>query len=133
MALIEWKDSFSTGNRSIDHEHRGMIGLINELYEALRSDPSPEAVAAFLGEIHARISAHFALEERIMRERKYDARAEHKADHEALLDEILDIMENQESAAPGAIDERLAGDLERWFGNHFRTHDARLHRMIDPE
>ena len=30
----------------------------------------------------------------------------------------------------GSYDEaRLSAELERWFSEHFRTHDARLHRQ----
>jgi hemerythrin len=49
-------------------------------------------------------SAHFALEERFMREHGYDQLALHKADHERLLDEIREIMDDirmiGRSAAP---------------------------------
>jgi len=44
-----------------------------------------------------------------------------------LLDELRDIMDAVED--DGSYDEsRLADDLERWFTEHFKTHDARLHR-----
>jgi len=62
-----------------------------------------------------------------MRESSYPALAEHKEDHETLLDELRDIMDAVED--DGSYDEsRLADDLERWFAEHFKTHDARLHR-----
>jgi hemerythrin len=71
MALLEWKPEFSVGNASIDHEHEHMIQAINDLYEQLSEPVDAESVEAVLGEIHADISAHFALEERLMREADY--------------------------------------------------------------
>ena len=69
MALIEWRDEFSTGDPAVDHEHRELVELINELHGKLSSgDHSTEAVENFLGEIYLKITAHFALEERMMRE-----------------------------------------------------------------
>ena len=128
MSLIEWKDEFSVGVPDVDHEHRELIALINDLHEAVSKGDSDYTIMDFLGEIYAHVAAHFALEEKIMRERKYDRYAEHKADHEALLDELRDIMDEVEDE--GHYDEaRLSRKLEAWFTDHFRTHDAKLHRL----
>ena len=96
MALIEWQERFRIGIESVDYEHQEMIALLNELYEGLTQDTGEPDVVAFLGEVYARISAHFALEEREMKQRRYDQYAEHKASHEELLDEIRDIMDDYE-------------------------------------
>lgn len=129
MALIEWKPEFAVGVTEVDYEHRQMIDMINALAARLDDGECGSLVEDVLGEIHARISAHFALEERIMRERRYDGYAEHKADHERLLDDIRDIMDEHAGYEP-FDSRRLAARLEAWFGVHFRTHDARLHRRL---
>ena len=91
----------------------------------LGSQPTNAQIGEMLGEIFAQISAHFALEEKFMRETQYDAFEAHKRDHEALLDELRDIMDRVEDDSYD--EERLANELEHWFSEHFRTHDARLH------
>lgn len=127
MTLIDWKDEFSLGVASVDHEHSELIALINTLYLAAESGCSQDEVVESLGEIYAQIAAHFALEEKFMRDNAYGAYAEHKTDHEALLDQLRDIMDRVED--DGRYDkDRLSRELEQWFTNHFRTHDARLHR-----
>lgn len=129
MTLLHWQDNFAIGIAEVDHEHRELIGLINALHAALGAERSGERVEAFLGEIYTDIAAHFALEERVMRERRYDALADHKADHERLLDQLRDMMDAQ---ADGSVleDARFAGELAEWFSGHFRTHDARFHRSL---
>jgi hemerythrin len=130
MSLIEWKSEYSVGVPSIDHEHQELIELINTLNDQAREGASYDKVSEALGEIFAQISAHFALEEKIMRESRYDGYSEHKDSHEDLLDEIRDIMDRVDY--DGSYDEqRLSEELEHWFGEHFRTHDARLHRQFD--
>ena len=129
MALIEWRDEFSVGVPDVDHEHQELIGLINELHAAISSNDNAYSVMDFLGEIYAHVSAHFALEEKIMRERKYDHYAEHKADHEDLLDELRDIMDDYEENAWFSDDE-FALAVGKWFSEHFRTRDARLHKHL---
>ncbi|HSR72736.1 MAG TPA: bacteriohemerythrin [Kiloniellales bacterium] len=134
MALIEWRETFKVGVPSVDHEHEELIALLNRLHEQLKSREEAagdkETVLRFLGEVHAGIAAHFALEEQIMRECGYDQYADHKADHERLLDEIREIMDRYEAAADTDYEGELSQHLRDWFTVHFRTKDARLHRMI---
>jgi hemerythrin len=106
-----------------------MIALINELDEAMQDDASQATVVEALGEIYARISAHFALEEKTMRDARYSQLAEHKQDHEQLLDELLDVIDSVDDE--GRYDRAdLSRSLDRWFSDHFRTHDARLHHEL---
>jgi hemerythrin-like metal-binding protein len=129
VTLLDWRDEYRIGVPDVDHEHRTLIGLINELHASLGTDRSIERVDAFLGEIYARISAHFALEERQMQASGYAQFAPHKADHERLLDDLRDIMD--EVAARDVLDdETLSARLSAWFSEHFRTHDARLHDAL---
>ena len=130
MALIEWQERFRIGIPSVDYEHQELIGLLNELYEGLTQEAGAGAIIDFLGELYARISAHFALEERVMKQHGYDQLAEHKADHEELLDQIREIMDDYEMDQGDISIEAFAGRLENWFGNHFQTHDARLHKAM---
>ena len=127
MSLIEWRDEFSVGVASVDLEHRDLIDLINDLHGMMGKGASQEQVTAALGEIYAQISAHFALEEKLMRDTRYESYADHKEDHESLLDELRDIMDRVDD--DGSYEEqRLSGELETWFTEHFKTHDAKLHQ-----
>lgn len=129
MSIIEWKDDYATGIASVDHEHKELIELINTLHGQMQGEVSRVQVMEALGEIFAQISAHFALEEKIMQEKHYRAFAEHKLDHETLLDELLDIMDSVDDDGQFSADE-LSVDLDRWFSDHFRTHDAKLHKLL---
>ena len=130
MALIEWRDEFKVGVASVDYEHQTMIALLNELHAKLEVDADKDTVMCFLGEVLAKISAHFALEEQTMRERGYDEYEDHKTDHEHLLDEIRDIMDRFEAGTDLEYEGTLAARLRDWFTLHFKTKDARLHKML---
>jgi hemerythrin-like metal-binding protein len=130
VSPIAWRDEFAIGLPDVDHEHRELIAMINAVSGSLGPETGAPRIVAALGEIHARIAAHFALEEREMRRLKYVAIGAHKSDHERLLDDILDIMADVESPAgydPAAFEQRLS----RWFTEHFRTHDALLHHWLE--
>ena len=130
MALLEWKDRYALGIPDVDYEHRALIALINTLHERLEAGEPATSISAFFGDLYAEIAAHFALEERIMRERGYPSYEPHKADHERLLDQIRDIMDDYESGHDRAYRLRLGPQLDRWFTRHFQTMDAALHQSM---
>lgn len=126
MTLLKWKPAYSLAIPSVDLEHRQMIALINQCYARMGSNADAESIEQFLGEIHSGISAHFALEEQIMRNATYPEFGAHKEDHENLLDEIRDLMDqfvDDPKAGLIVLQERLSD----WFERHFSTFDARLH------
>lgn len=129
MPLIEWKDDYRTGSPAVDHEHERLVGLINSLHDNLDS-ASADDVKAFLGEIHDVISSHFALEEKKMSDSGYAEYWPHKDEHEHLLDDIREIMDNYDQGRYATFERELARHLDEWFSNHFRTMDRRLHGQI---
>lgn len=127
MSMLRWRDNFEVGIAELDHEHRELLALINESLEHARENSDIDHVLEALGEIFEAISSHFALEEKMMRDSHYPAYGDHKEDHQTLLDDLRDIMDDVED--DGAFDEtQLNIDLNRWFSDHFETHDAKLHR-----
>jgi hemerythrin len=129
MTLLRWKDDYSVGIEAVDHEHRELIDLINRLHDELDSPGAKLTVPAFFGDLLRGISAHFALEEKIMRDEAYDKLGPHKADHERLLEDLCEIMHAFEHSEE--IDRiELSQRLDAWFSHHFRTHDAKLHREL---
>lgn len=130
MELLSWKSAYSVGIESVDHEHQEMIGMINALYKELQGKKDAQSIENFLGDIHMTISAHFALEERVMRQSEYGEYAAHKEDHEELLDQIRELMDEYATDAEQGLT-LLQERLSDWFAVHFSTFDARLHGELD--
>ena len=130
MALLTWKSEYSVGVEAVDFEHREMIELINELYDEMSDKKDPESIENFLGDIHMTISAHFALEERVMQRSNYSEYEAHKDDHEELLDQIRDLMDSFDLDPDSGLS-LLQERLSDWFASHFSTFDARLHGELD--
>jgi hemerythrin len=126
MSLIEWNDEFNLGIEAIDSEHRALVELINALHDAMSAGAERADIVAGLSAIYTLVSEHFAREEALMRESRYMAYAEHKEDHEVLLDDLREILDDVRADGEYA-EGRLSADLQYWFSDHFSTHDARLH------
>lgn len=126
MSVLQWRSEFGVGIRIVDHDHRELISGIRDRQEQLVNCSDPDKLVEILGIIYAEIAAHFAHEEKLMEQMRYPAFADHKEDHETLLDDLREIMVGVEDE--GVLDEvQLTDDLDRWFSDHFRTHDAKLH------
>ncbi len=131
MAPIEWKPEYSVGDPAVDHEHRKLIDLVNRTAGAILDRQSDSDIERGFGDLLLAISSHFALEERQMRQARYDELPDHKADHERLLDELRDLMDAA-GETPEESADHLISALEAWFAEHFRVHDSRLHRRLGP-
>lgn len=131
MAEILWRKEFSVGDPAVDHEHRELIELVNKAARGIGEGAPAAVVEDSFGDLLRAISGHFAHEERQMQRAGYDAYAAHKADHERLIDQLRDMMDDA-GVAPEATAEALVSALEDWFRGHFATHDARLHGALGP-
>jgi len=129
MPLLNWKPEFSVGVESVDFEHEQMINLINEIYDEMKARKDADSIEQFMGDVHFAISAHFALEEKLMREAAYPEYEAHKEEHEELLDQIRDLMD-QFAFDPNRGFDLLQDSLSDWFEKHFSTFDARLHGQL---
>jgi len=129
MKFLEWNAEFSVGVASVDHEHRQLIELIGGFQHKIQEDSSIDSKLEYLGEAYAQISAHFALEEKLMRDFQYERYQDHKSDHEKLLDQLRDIMDATEDDRE--IDnDALGAALETWFSGHFQDMDSHLHGKL---
>ena len=129
MSLLEWKSEFSVGIASMDFEHQEMIKMINEFYDEMIQHKDADSIEQFLGDIHAAINAHFALEERLMIDADFVEYEAHKNDHEELLDQIRGMMDEfRKDPESGFV--LLRENLANWFERHFASFDARLHGQM---
>ena len=114
MPYLDWDPAYDTGIAGIDYEHRRLVGFLNDIHEAIAKGADPHGIAATLGDFHALASAHFALEERIMRDQKYPGLEGRRDTHERLLDRVREIMDAYETGA-FRVGEALPATLKEWL------------------
>ncbi|MCR4378118.1 MAG: hemerythrin family protein [Rhodospirillales bacterium] len=127
MKLIKWNETMRLGVPEVDFEHEELIGVINALGDLLQAGNSPDTIQLLLGKIHAQIEGHFALEEKIMRDRGFVGYEAHKEDHDRLLEQIRDIMTEAKTLDEPTLRDNLAERLNAWFSDHFSTLDRSFH------
>jgi hemerythrin len=126
MALLEWKDDYLLGLESLDFEHEDLFKCINDLHEQCRIQDEGVEVEDCLGQLYARLAAHFALEEHAMSEMKnphYDA---HKAEHDQFLEEVTEMVSGFGTNPGEEHVEAFAIRVKEWIVHHITTTDRQL-------
>jgi hemerythrin-like metal-binding protein len=126
MALFEWKDEYLLGLESLDFEHKDLFQCINDLYEQCGIQAEGDELEDCLGQLHARLAAHFALEESAMREMKNPHYEAHKAEHDRFLEEVTEVVASFRSDSGGEHVEAFAIRVKEWILTHITTTDRQL-------
>ncbi|WP_139370463.1 bacteriohemerythrin, partial [Xanthomonas axonopodis] len=80
MALLVWQDDLNTGIEVIDHQHRRIVDMINQLHVA-QTSLQQLAVAEVIDELIDYTLSHFAFEEELMQEAGYPFSQAHQRVH----------------------------------------------------
>jgi methyl-accepting chemotaxis protein/hemerythrin len=121
--LIDWSDTYSVGVASMDEEHQRLIGIINNLNNAMHSGHGREAIGTILDELISYTKNHFSHEERLMRESGYPDYDEQKRAHEALVNKVMEAQTNYRAGT--ALSQEVMGFLINWLVNHIQGMDKR--------
>jgi len=73
----------------IEHQHRELVSLLNELNEAIRNLESREIIYRMMDEVIAYTRLHFSTEEQLMVQSGYPDIEWHKDQHKQLLEDTL--------------------------------------------
>lgn len=129
MSLTSLKNGLRTGIDGLDYEHRKLVGAMEAISDSFDRAVIAQEVSDLFGDIHATASAHFALEESLMRKKKYAFYEAHKADHERLLDKIRVMMEAYEDGVCMDCGKSLSVCLETWLAGHVKNADTGLRTL----
>ncbi|MDJ0958054.1 MAG: bacteriohemerythrin [Arenicellales bacterium] len=128
--LFKWDDSFLIGIEELDHEHKVLIDDINRLHEELAGYKERSEIEKCLGDIYVRMQAHFALEERVMKEHDYEFFDGHKREHDKLLDSYTESMMQLLNDSGVFPNNPIEDALEHWILNHIITSDKKMSLMV---
>jgi len=124
MPLFEWKDSFSVGIDSIDEDHKGMLKIINELFDAISHGMAKEHLSSILAKLVSYTKTHFKREETYFEKTNYPYYEEHKQEHEAFILKI-NTLQNDFNKGDLKISIDLLKLLTDWLVNHILSSDRK--------
>jgi len=124
MAIIEWKDTYSVGIKSIDQQHKIWIGLINKLHDAMGKGEGKKILADIFEEVVDYTKTHLKNEEALFEKYGYPDTAAHKAIHAKLTQQVLEKQkEIQDGKSLMTMD--VMTFLKNWLIDHIQNTDKK--------
>lgn len=124
MALFNWKDEFSVKVTKFDEHHKKLIGLINELHEAMLKGQQQAVIGKTLKSLADYTKYHFGEEEKMMTGYGYPGLQEHKAQHDAFVEKVRHSIAQYE-AGKLALSIEVMNFLRDWLKGHIMQTDKK--------
>ena len=124
MGAFERTETYAVKVAGFDRQHRTLFRTVNELHEALHAGHGKDVVGKVLQRLIAYTASHFAEEEAAMEKSGYPDLAAHKADHKALVEQVLKFQKDFEAGKPG-VTISLMPFLQKWLCNHIMQTDKK--------
>lgn len=84
MPFMVWNDRLSVGVAALDADHKKMVQIINELYDAILAGSGREKLDGILDRLMDYAHYHFVREEEMFARTEYPEAAAHKREHEEM-------------------------------------------------
>jgi len=117
-----WKDEYRVGVKTLDDQHRTILGIINELYNAKRDKTKSTVVWQSLVELKNYALTHLADEERMMEKCGYADFENHRKAHDYMRAKTEELVRMHQGNA-GDISFDLLDFLKEWWTQHIIVTD----------
>jgi len=124
MAFISWDEKYSVGVSEMDAQHKQLVKLLGELYDAMQAQKATEVVGKILNELVRYTKTHFAAEERYMAQAGYPDLAAQKKEHEVFTAKIQKFKEEFD-AGRTSLSVSLATFVKDWLFSHISGSDKK--------
>jgi len=125
MSFIEWDNVAKVNVSQIDTQHKKLVDLVNELYDAMTVGKGASTIGHTLDELIDYTKHHFALEESYMKSHNYPQYNSHKQMHDELTKQVVDLQEKFKSGHT-TISVPTLNFLTNWLTNHIAQIDTQF-------
>lgn len=122
MAFFEWAEEYSVGLDGIDSQHRKIIELMNEVFDAVRYEKGVEIIKHVYVELLRYANYHFGLELRLFAKYPFDDERKHIEEHSYFIERVKTLMIN-EYLTDKNVPIEILHFLKSWFQNHMMKTD----------
>jgi len=127
--LFPWKEAYSVRLPRIDTQHKGLIGLINNLHTAMSEGRARTVLSGILDDLVDYTQRHFAFEESMLRQHGYSALPQHQELHRGLTAQVLELRDKLRAGKMTVTIETMQF-LKNWLSSHILSADMAYAREI---
>lgn len=120
--FVEWSNELSVGIEEIDEQHKLLVGLLNQIHEAIQQRHGAEVTGEIIERLLEYTRTHFAVEESLMRILHYPDYESHKEKHEHLVEQLI-VYRTKLAEGKSSISFELAHFLKVWLTKHILETD----------
>jgi hemerythrin len=125
MAFYEWNDKLLLNQSSIDNQHKKLVNLINELYDAMGTGSAKDKMGKILNELISYTKTHFGDEEKTMELNNYPGIGVQKAQHQAFVEKIESTYAEFQKGN-NYLSVAVMNFLKDWLNKHIMDLDQQL-------
>lgn len=129
MSFIILKNEEATKVTKIDAQHEAIVSIINDLHELLPSEEK-EQKSEKLNELLTVLKDHFATEENLMKEFRFENTFSHTQEHNKLIDKLIK-YKNDFNADKIDLNLEFLISIKNWFHNHNKINDIKLGKFLN--
>ncbi|OIQ51959.1 Bacteriohemerythrin [Pseudodesulfovibrio hydrargyri] len=122
MPLIQWDEAMSVGMDELDAQHRELIDLINEAFDAIQRHDEPRMIS-LVDKMRDYSVVHFQAEEAVLRSLGYPGIDAHADQHRSYADKVDEFRRDM------LVKTNLSQIfifLSRWLTNHIMHEDRKF-------
>ena len=130
--LFPWSDTLSMKIGIIDTQHKHLVGLINDLHQAMVDGQEKEQAGKILSTLIKYAQVHFKTEEGLMYTYTYPDYGSHRFEHEHLTATVLDFLDKYQRGEVGITIEVMEF-LKNWLYKHILESDKRYSHYLNSQ
>jgi len=123
---VKWNESYALGIKVIDDQHKGLLDIVNDLFNHASANQREEHeyFKTVIKQAVDYIKNHFATEEKIMISTKYKGYDAHKKNHEEFILKVVQTAKDFESGKRLTLTS-LGYFLKDWVLSHIAVMDKK--------
>jgi len=130
MAMVTWNDTLSVNVGEIDTQHKKLVAMINELYDAMKVGKGKEITGKILNSFISYTATHFQQEEKYFDKFGYPDKENHKKEHVAFVKKVTEFKEGFETGKVTlTID--VMNFLSDWLFKHIKITDKKYSKFFN--
>ena len=125
MPAVKWTPAMSVGVEALDTDHKMLIGLINQLADAIAKGDAHDIVASVINALVDYTEYHFGREEEMMRVCAYADFNNHVATHGKIVETLRHLRDAHAGRALGHTEKVLLDFMRAWLTDHIMGVDMK--------
>jgi len=132
MAYVDWNDGLSVNTPLIDRQHQKLVGLINQLHDAMTQGQGQKVLGDIVEGLVEYTKIHFTTEEGYFDASDYSGGVAHKQQHRDFVEKVTDFQAGlDEGRLMLTLD--VMDFLADWLVTHIRGTDMAYVPYLDQE